>query len=42
MQRLGGGSGEEWLFKGYGGSFGHDENVLDLDVDDDCTILWIY
>ena len=30
MQRLSGGGGEEWLFNGYGDSFGHNENVLEL------------
>lgn len=42
MQRLSGGGGEEWLFNGYGDSFGHNENVLELYSGDDCTILWIY
>ena len=42
MQCLGGEGGEEWLFNRYGNSFGPNENVLELDSGDDCTILWIY
>ena len=39
--RGGGGKGSNW-FNGFGVSFWGDENILELDKGDSCTILWVY